>query len=89
MIYAILFLCSVGLIFIYNTARSGRDEDSVSLDSVMGKPLEKVTLDYKKNIFFSVKTTAKNYRTRLSLLLLTWFQAVDKDQVCDYWDQCT
>ena len=48
---------------------------------MMGKPLEKINLDYKKNIFFSVKTSVKNYRTRLSLLLLTWFQTVDKDQV--------
>jgi len=55
-----------------------------SVDYVVGKPLENINLDYKKNIFFSVKTTAKNYRTRLSLLLLTWFQAVNKDQVRYY-----
>ena len=55
-----------------------------SVDYVVDKPLEKINLDYKKNIFFSVKTTAKNYRTRLSLLLLTWFQAVNKDQVRYY-----
>ena len=48
---------------------------------VMGKPLEKVNVDYTRNIHFSVKTSVKNYRTRLSLLLLTWFQAVEKDQV--------
>jgi len=48
---------------------------------VFGKPLEKVDFEYKRNIHFSVKTSAKNYRTRLSLLLLTWFQVVDKDQV--------
>ena len=54
-----------------------------SVDYVVGKPLENINLDYK-NIFFSVRTTAKNYRTRLSLLLLTWFQAVNKDQVRFY-----
>jgi len=48
---------------------------------VFEKPLEKVDLEYKRNIHFSVKTSSKNYRARLSLLLLTWFQAVDKDQV--------
>ena len=51
------------------------------LSKVMGKPLEKVNVDYKRNIHFSVKTSVKNYRTRLSLLLLTWFQTVEKDQV--------
>jgi len=48
---------------------------------VFGKPLEKVDLEYKRNIHFSVKTSSRNYRARLSLQLLTWFQAVDKDQV--------
>ena len=51
------------------------------LTKVMGKPLEKVNVDYTRNIHFSVKTSFKNYRTRLSLLLVTWFQAVEKDQV--------
>ena len=51
------------------------------LSKVMGKPLEKVNVDYTRNIHFSVKTSVKNYRTRLSLLLLTWFQTVEKDQV--------
>jgi len=48
---------------------------------VFGKPLEKVDLEYKRNIHFSVKTSSRNYRVRLSLQLLTWFQAVEKDQV--------
>ena len=51
------------------------------LTKVMGKPLEKVNVNYTRNIHFSVKTSFKNYRTRLSLLLVTWFQAVEKDQV--------
>jgi len=79
LLYAILLFFCVGIIFLYNIPR--RDEDPMRLDYVMGKPLEKINLDYKKNIFFSVKTSVKNYRTRLSLLLLTWFQTVDKDQV--------
>ena len=48
---------------------------------IMEKPLEKVHEDYTRNIHFSVKTSVKNYRTRLSLLLLTWFQVVEKDQL--------
>jgi len=53
-------------------------ETKFSLEKfVFGKPLEKVDLEYKRNIHFSVKTSSKNYRVRLSLLLLTWFQVVD------------
>jgi len=79
--YAILLFFFVGILFLYSIPGISRDEDPMRLDYVMGKPLEKINLDYKKNIFFSVKTSVKNYRTRLSLLLLTWFQTVDKDQV--------
>ena len=80
LLYSIAFFGCLGYVFLrYHISPS--TIDPVQLQSIMGKPLEKVDVDYKRNIHFSVKTSVKNYRTRLSLLLLTWFQAVDKDQV--------
>ena len=40
-----------------------------------------VNVKYNRNIFFTVKTTARNYQERLSVLMLTWFQTVHKDDV--------
>jgi len=48
---------------------------------INGKPLEKVNAPYNHNIYFSVKTSGKNYQNRLYLLMLTWFQVTDKDKV--------
>ena len=49
---------------------------------INGKPMERVVTNYTNNIFFTVKTSMKNYRKRLTLLMLTWFQVVDKNKVC-------
>jgi len=43
--------------------------------------LEKVNANYTHNIYFSVKTSGKNYKNRLFPLMLTWFQVIDKDEV--------
>ena len=48
---------------------------------VKNVPLEVVNVEYKRNIYFTVKTTAANYQERLSTLILTWFQTVHKDDV--------
>ena len=48
---------------------------------VKNRPLEAVDVEYKRNIFFTVKTTASNYQDRLSTLILTWFQTVHRDDV--------
>ena len=48
---------------------------------VKNRPLEAVDIDYQRNIFFTVKTTANNYQERLSTLILTWFQTVHRDDV--------
>ena len=48
---------------------------------VKNRPLESVDVEYKRNIFFTVKTTASNYKERLSTLILTWFQTVHRDDV--------
>ena len=37
---------------------------------------------YNSEVFFTVKSTAKNHGPRLSLLLVTWLQTVDPSQVC-------
>ncbi|XP_065900892.1 beta-1,3-N-acetylglucosaminyltransferase manic fringe-like [Dysidea avara] len=51
-----------------------------SFDSnhINGKLLEPVDIQWDKNIYFSVKTTTKNFKTRLSYLIATWFQVVNK-----------
>ena len=47
-----------------------------------GKPLESVmTNNFTDNIYFTVRTSVENYKSRLSLLLLTWFQTVNKNKV--------
>lgn len=79
-IYSIAFFGCISIVFLRYHLTLPTVEPK-RLHSIMGKLLEKVNVDYKKNIHFSVKTSVKNYRTRLSLLLLTWFQAVEKDQV--------
>ena len=54
-----------------------------SFDSnhINGKLLEPVDIQWDKNIYFSVKTTTKNFKTRLSYLIATWFQVVNKKMV--------
>ena len=47
-----------------------------------GKPLEHVmTNNFTDNIYFTVRTSVEHYKSRLSLLLLTWFQTVNKSKV--------
>ena len=47
-----------------------------------GKPLERVmTNNFIDNIYFTVRTSVENYKSRLSLLLLTWFQTVNENKV--------
>ena len=48
---------------------------------ISGKPLEKVNANYTHNIYFSVKSSGKNYKDRLFPSMLTWFQLLDKDEV--------
>jgi len=48
---------------------------------VGGVLMEPVNAKYKKNIYFTVKTTNKYYTKRLFKLMSTWFQVVDKNKV--------
>ena len=48
---------------------------------INGKPLEKVNVNYIHNIYFSVKSCSRNYKTRVFTSMLTWFQVLDKDEV--------
>ena len=43
--------------------------------------MEPVHVNYTRNIYFSVKTTHKNFEKRLFPLMLTWLQLVDKNKV--------
>ena len=80
LIYSIAFFSCISIVLLRHYLTLSPTEPEV-LYRIMGRPLEKAHVDYTRNIHFSVKTSVKNYRTRLSLLLLTWFQAVEKDQV--------
>ena len=55
---------------------------NVRRSHIRGKLLERVTIhNFTDNIYFTVKTSAGNYKSRLSLLLLTWLQTVNKRKV--------
>jgi len=45
------------------------------------KLMEPVNAQWDRNVFFAVKTTTKFLNSRLRHLMITWFQAVDKDMV--------
>jgi len=48
---------------------------------IKGKPMERVAINFTDNVYFTVKTSSRNYRKRLSILMLTWFQTVSKHKV--------
>ena len=48
---------------------------------INGKLLEPVDTKWDKNIYFSVKTTAKYFKERLAALMPTWFQVINKTMV--------
>ena len=54
-----------------------------SLESIEanGKLMEPVTAKWDRNVFFAIKSTTKFLMSRVRYLMLTWFQAVDKDMV--------
>lgn len=61
---------------------------------VLGKKLdtcaasEAVRLAEEEDIYFSIKTTARNHVSRMLPVLLTWLQAVNPKQVCMYKQPC-
>ena len=48
---------------------------------INGKLLEPIDTEWDKNIYFSVKTTAKYFKERLAALMPTWFQVINKKMV--------
>jgi len=40
-----------------------------------------VDVKWDRNIYFSVKTTAKYFKERLSVLITSWFQVINKEMV--------
>ena len=66
----------------YSLHDQGYDKYPLGMNYSKNIPLEAVRdVKYKRNIYFTVKTTASNYQERLSVLLLTWFQAVPIEDV--------
>jgi len=50
---------------------------------ILGRPMEEpVHVSFTDNIYFTIKTTERNYKSRLSVLMMTWLQLV-KHKVCD------
>jgi len=72
-----------------NTAHEVKSQGTDPLSSIIqmnsthvnGKLLEPVDIMWDRNIYFSVKTTAKYFKERLSALIPTWFQVVNKKMV--------
>ena len=48
---------------------------------IKGLPIEPTAVNITDNIYFTVKTSAMNYKKRLPDVMLTWFQAVNKSKV--------
>ena len=48
---------------------------------VNGILMESVNTELLRNVYFTIKTTRKYYRSRLLPLMLTWLQAVNKNKV--------
>ena len=58
-----------------------QDDRGINATHINGILLEPVHASYTKNIYFTVKTTYKNYVGRLFPQMLTWYQVVDKNKV--------
>ena len=56
---------------------------------VLGKPLDRcaaseaVKLAEEEDIYVSVKTTARNHESRMLPILLSWFQTIKPQRVCE------
>ena len=63
--------------------RTGRDEEKGggALPSVHGRKPQRLSVVDSSDVHVSVKTAAKYHDDRLSLLLLTWFQTLQPQQV--------
>ena len=91
----LFFIASVGvlMLFTYNwypilfPVYKGRlaTPPDMNLTHIAGKLMEHVTINgITDNVYFTVRTSVENYRQRLSILLLTWFQTLDKNKVASY-----
>jgi len=50
---------------------------TVQTISALGRPMEEPAhVSYTDNVYFTIKTTERNYKSRLSLMLMTWLQLV-------------
>ena len=54
----------------------------MNLTHITDKLMERVTINnITDNVYFTVRTSSANYRKRLLILMLTWFQTVNKNKV--------
>ena len=54
-----------------------KESKTVQTISALGKPMEEpVQVSFTDNVYFTIKTTERNYKSRLSLLMMTWLQLV-------------
>ena len=61
----------------YSDSEAGKP-DNQTIISVLGRPMEEpvTKVNYADNVYFTIKTTETNYKSRLSLLMMTWLQLV-------------
>ena len=62
-------------------ADSAQHRRKVNNVYVLGKLAERVVPVADPNIYVSIKTTKKNYKSRVAYLLLTWLQTVEPEKV--------
>ena len=68
----------------HSDSEAGMKPDKQTIISVLGRPMEEpvTKVSYADNVYFTIKTTETNYKSRLSLLMMTWLELV-KHKVCE------
>ena len=72
---------SNGLVDMKKPKYKKSDDRGINATHINGILIEPVHASYTRNIYFTVKTTYRNYVGRLFPLMLTWLQVVDKNKV--------
>ncbi|XP_065907341.1 beta-1,3-N-acetylglucosaminyltransferase lunatic fringe-like isoform X2 [Dysidea avara] len=65
----------------FTKATSTIKPESVSEVTTSHTDSTSVITNYTNNIYFSVKTSANNYKDRVKMLMSTWFQTVDRSKL--------
>ena len=64
-----------------NVRKSQAADSGINATHIQGVLMERIHVNYIRNIYFTLKTTHKNFVKRLFPLMLTWLQLVDKNKV--------